>query len=175
MADYNVQMKQYNGTSFDNILPYASQALTLAGGGGATEIIAQARVGLSQFATGSYVGNGATSFDINVGFTPKIVIVQSDTPSYSNGPSVSSDIKRTLSNRSNDSYYSIFWINGLSDSTLIRIYKNRNFYYVYQKCTVDGNIVNFSLKASNSVIADQLKPDYICNISGKKYVWVAFG
>lgn len=34
MADYNVQMKQYNGTSFDNILPYASQALTLAGGGG---------------------------------------------------------------------------------------------------------------------------------------------
>nr|DAO69337.1 MAG TPA: hypothetical protein [Caudoviricetes sp.] len=34
MADYNVQMKQYNGTSFDNILPYASQAFTLAGGGG---------------------------------------------------------------------------------------------------------------------------------------------
>ena len=33
MADYNVQMKQYNGTSFDNILPYSSQALTLAGGG----------------------------------------------------------------------------------------------------------------------------------------------
>lgn len=30
MADYNVQMKQYNGTSFDNILPYASK---IAGGG----------------------------------------------------------------------------------------------------------------------------------------------
>lgn len=32
MADYKVQMKQYNGTGFDNILPYASQAETLRGG-----------------------------------------------------------------------------------------------------------------------------------------------
>ena len=32
MADYNVRMKQYNGTDFDNILPYASQAETLRGG-----------------------------------------------------------------------------------------------------------------------------------------------
>ena len=77
MADYNVQMKQYNGTSFDNILPYASQALTLAGGGGATEIIAQARAGLSQIATGSYVGTGTHGEGnptvINCGFKPKVV------------------------------------------------------------------------------------------------------
>ena len=36
MADYNVQMKQYNGTSFDNILPHAylaDTATVLAGGG----------------------------------------------------------------------------------------------------------------------------------------------
>lgn len=36
MADYNVQMKQYNGTSFDNILPHAylaDIATELAGGG----------------------------------------------------------------------------------------------------------------------------------------------
>lgn len=64
MADYNVQMKQYNGTSFDNILPYASQALTLARGG-ATEIITQARAGLSQIATGSYVGNGITQYSMS--------------------------------------------------------------------------------------------------------------
>ena len=75
MADYNVQMKQYNGTSFDNILPYASQALTLAGGGGATEIIAQARAGLSQIATGSYVGNGQTNLNIALGFKPKFIYV----------------------------------------------------------------------------------------------------
>lgn len=76
MADYNVQMKQYNGTSFDNILPYASQALTLAGGGGATEIIAQARAGLSQIATGSYVGNGQNTVLVQVGFKPKIIMIQ---------------------------------------------------------------------------------------------------
>ena len=79
MADYNVQMKQFNGTSFDNILPYASQALTLAGGGGATDIIAQARAGLSQIATGSYVGNGAATKDTTVSivlpFAPKLVII----------------------------------------------------------------------------------------------------
>ena len=79
MADYNVQMKQYNGTSFDNILPYASQALTLAGGGGATEIIAQARAGLSQIATGSYVGNGNWNQNyvvtLNFGFKPRLVFI----------------------------------------------------------------------------------------------------
>ena len=79
MADYNVQMKQYNGTSFDNILPYASQALTLAGGGGATEIIAQARAGLSQIATGSYVGTGTYGASnptvITCGFKPKYVVI----------------------------------------------------------------------------------------------------
>lgn len=79
MADYNVQMKQYNGTSFDNILPYASQALTLAGGGSATEIIAQARAGLSQIASGSYVGNGNWdqnySVTLNLGFKPRLVFI----------------------------------------------------------------------------------------------------
>lgn len=77
MADYNVQMKQFNGASFDNILPYASQALTLAGGGGATEIIAQARAGLSQIATGSYVGNGVytSPTQINIGFKPKLIFI----------------------------------------------------------------------------------------------------
>ena len=80
MADYNVQMKQYNGTGFDNILPYASQALTLAGGGGATDIIAQARAGLSQIATGSYVGTGTQGIASNpiilsIGFKPQVLIL----------------------------------------------------------------------------------------------------
>lgn len=86
MADYNVQMKQYNGTSFDNILPYASQALTLAGGG-ATEIIAQARAGLSQIATGSYVGNGVytSPTQINVGFKSKLIILYMSTSFQKSG------------------------------------------------------------------------------------------
>ena len=31
MADYNVNMKQWNGTSFDNVLPLAYNALALNG------------------------------------------------------------------------------------------------------------------------------------------------
>ena len=82
MADYNVQMKQFNGTNFDNILPHAylaDTATVLAGGGGATEIIAQARAGLSQIATGSYVGNGNYGQNnptvINCGFKPKVLML----------------------------------------------------------------------------------------------------
>ena len=90
MADYEVQMKQFNGTSFDNILPHASQALTLAGGGSATEIIAQSRAGLSQIATGSYVGNGVytSPTQIQVGFRPKIIFFgtrRSISQEYTNG------------------------------------------------------------------------------------------
>ena len=90
MADYKVQMKQFNGMNFDNILPYASQALTLAGGGSATEIIAQSRAGLSQIATGSYVGNGVytSPTQIQVGFRPKIIFFgtrRSISQEYRNG------------------------------------------------------------------------------------------
>ena len=90
MADYKVQMKQFNGMNFDNILPYASQALTLAGGGSATEIIAQSRAGLSQIATGSYVGNGVytSPTQIQVGFRPKTIFFgtrRSISQKYTNG------------------------------------------------------------------------------------------
>ena len=92
MADYNVQMKQFNGTSFDNILPHASEALTLAGGGGATEIIAQARAGLSQIATGSYVGTGTYGRSnptvITCGFKPKIVVFVFDSAESSTNSNV---------------------------------------------------------------------------------------
>lgn len=90
MADYKVKMKQFNGINFDNILPYASQALTLAGGGSATEIITQSRAGLSQIATGSYVGNGVytSPTQIQVGFRPKTIFFgtrRSISQEYANG------------------------------------------------------------------------------------------
>ena len=126
MADYNVQMKQYNGTSFDNILPYASQALTLAGGGGATEIIAQARAGLSQIATGSYVGTGTQGIASNpiilsIGFKPQVLIltkidtIQSDgNVLWKNGLQVSEATEMTggnvnvyLNSQSNSTYSTV--------------------------------------------------------------------
>lgn len=79
MADYKVQMKQYNGTGFDNILPYASQAETLRGGGTASDLITQARAGLCQIATGSYVGTGVysegTTITLNTTFKPKMLFI----------------------------------------------------------------------------------------------------
>ena len=51
----------------------------MRGGGGATEIIAQARAGLSQITTGSYVGTGATGTiyqqeEVDVGLVKEIVL-----------------------------------------------------------------------------------------------------
>ena len=76
MADYNVQMKQYNGTSFDNILPYASK---IAGGGGDSEIITTDGVALSRVASGQYVGTGTSrKVDLVIPFKPKVVFLYSN-------------------------------------------------------------------------------------------------
>lgn len=131
---------------------------------------------MSQIATGSYVGNGATSFNINVGFSPKIVLVQSDILSFHGGATAGGiGIKRNLSTRELNAYYSIFWINGLSDSVIVIEYENSKYYSIYQKCVVNGNNINVSLYASDSLFPGTLYPKYICNNSSEKYVWIAFG
>lgn len=156
MADYNVQMKQYNGTSFDNILPYASQALTLAGGGGATEIIAQARAGLSQIATGSYVGNGTSGLNnptvITCGFKPKIVLIYNindPVGKYGSEPAVyclgmagwlENVVHSTFGDR-----YSMEWT---QTNTGLSWYTNRD---------------------------DVYGPTYQNNLSGREYRWIALG
>lgn len=60
MADYNVNMKQWNGTSFDNVLPLAYDAKQL-GGKTYQEIKAYIDGAYGEKAAvvaGSYVGNG---------------------------------------------------------------------------------------------------------------------
>lgn len=153
MADYNVQMKQYNGTSFDNILPYASQALTLAGGGSATEIIAQARAGLSQIATGSYVGTGTYGQSnptvINCGFKPRMVVF-----------GVSG-----VTIRENMAYSLIFglplygWIEGVSDISSSQI-KNAKARY-----SETDNGLSFW---GNGALEQN-------NVNSTRYFWIAFG
>ena len=65
MADYNVNMKQWNGTSFDNVLPLAYNALKV-GGKTYDEIVGfvNSLVGIggynARIAFGSYTGTGAT-------------------------------------------------------------------------------------------------------------------
>lgn len=194
MADYNVQMKQYNGTSFDNILPYASQALTLAGGGGATEIIAQARAGLSQIATGSYVGNGRNTegnfLTLTFPFAPKILFVFSALDIEFHSKS-NMTVQRFMGYSNEDEkltavdapdYVAPFsvWIEGMTKSV---IYMNRgssnsrtsslvNF-------TANGNSISMSLsKAQPSSSYDKFTPPdaaYIFNKSSNTYHWIAFG
>lgn len=163
MADYNVQMKQYNGTSFDNILPYASQALTLAGVGGATEIIAQARAGLSQIATGSYVGTGTYGPEnptvIVCGFRPKMVLFYSNSYYLFNSAPVNKwGIKSSI-----DIYGCniIGWFEGVD--TMTNVYGST--WDVYYTQTDRG--LSFYVSGER---ADEFEQN---NISGQTYSWLA--
>ena len=84
MSDYNVNIKQFNGTDYDNILPHAYLAdiatnannAEKLGGVGKSDIITQAREGLCRIATGSYIGNGVYTSPTTfyVGAKPKLVL-----------------------------------------------------------------------------------------------------
>ena len=80
MADYNVNMKQWNGTSFDNVLPLAYNALAL---NGKTALDIQREINA---ATGLFVG----STDVVLGYTPLAVVVSNLTisSSWSSGSSI---------------------------------------------------------------------------------------
>ena len=155
MADYNVQMKQYNGTSFDNILPYASQALTLAGGGGATEIIAKARVGLSQIATGGYVGTGTYGASnptvITCGFKPKVVLFI--------GPEVKTS--------DNQGYmFGLTFVGWFEGATEVPVSSGSSAILHF---TPTGAGLSFYVDGSNS------SPIFQNNANGGTYKWVALG
>lgn len=80
MADYNVNMKQWNGSSFDNVLPLAYNALAL---NGKNVLDIQREINA---ATGLFVG----STDVVLGYTPLAVVVSNLTisSSWSSGKSV---------------------------------------------------------------------------------------
>ena len=202
MADYNVQMKQYNGMSFDNILPYASQALTLAGGGGATEIIAQARAGLSQIATGSYVGNGVYTSPtrINIGFKPKLIFIGEGLSVSSLGPSTSVEASHKYVNGVNTNWFSFnsnkmgatypdtsiySTFNGamfvIDDIPLTVYYEGtRNFSrYIVLSASFDAGVVSLtqtSYVASNSSFSGEFRnAKYQFNANGVTYYYTAIG
>ena len=74
MADYNVNMKQWNGSSFDNVLPLAYNALALNG-----QTLQDIQNGELQMIRGSYIGTGlygsANPNTITVPFTPQLVFI----------------------------------------------------------------------------------------------------
>lgn len=86
MADYNVNMKQWNGTSFDNVLPLAFNSKAL--GGKSYDDITQYTQSLVNKSTGvvkalgTYVGNGVVGEDkpttITFDFYPVVIFVVAD-------------------------------------------------------------------------------------------------
>lgn len=88
MADYNVNMKQWNGTSFDNVLPLAYNAKQLEG-----QSLAEVKQwvqdnGLLLY-TGQYTGTGtygqSNKNTLTFNFEPKLVLITTLSTSYSNG------------------------------------------------------------------------------------------
>lgn len=207
MADYNVQMKQYNGTSFDNILPHAyladratdadhatsadsaNTATELAGGGGATEIITTARSGLSQIATGSYVGNGtvgeSNAITIQCGFKPKFLwVTTTRTPPFSRGKKY--DIHNSMQSPSGvvntNSYFnsSGVWIESESNKMPVYVSYGNDSMSLTQINRVfqpmqDG--IKFYAEKTNigSGASLELTSEMQLNNSGTYYYWVAIG
>lgn len=77
MADYNVNMKQWNGTSFDNVLPLAYNAKQL-GGQSLAEVKQWVQDNGLLLYTGQYVGTGTYGESnptvITCGFKPKMIV-----------------------------------------------------------------------------------------------------
>ena len=74
MADYNVNMKQWNGTSFDNVLPLAYNS-NLLNGSSLFDIQQYVKNNGLLLFTGTYLGNGSESMkSVTFPFIPKIFI-----------------------------------------------------------------------------------------------------
>lgn len=175
MADYNVQMKQYNGTSFDNILPYASQALTLAGGGGATEIIAQARAGLSQIATGSYGGTGTYGESnptvIICGFKPKYVWVM---PEYRTSTAFfSGSINQKIINMTGSSESTtMLFMDAMPSDIVLSCDTSYNMEIMMKVSFTNTGIKFYCYNGRNGNGANET---YQMNTRGMTYRYIAFG
>lgn len=90
MADYNVNMKQWNGTSFDNVLPLAYNAKQL-GGQSLAEVKQWVQDNNLLLYTGQYTGTGtygkSNPVSIQFPFEPKLFIFPIST--YDNYPASS--------------------------------------------------------------------------------------
>lgn len=145
MADYNVNMKQWNGTSFDNVLPLAYNAKQLEG-----QSLAEVKQwvqdnGLLLY-TGQYTGTGMYGVNnptsITFPFEPIVLI----------GPIEVTSSKRTIniSKYMKTSYEEQYWF----------------YYYVYLKISADRKTISWYSDSD----ADQQ-----FNTSGLTYYFAAIG
>ena len=105
MADYNVNMKQWNGTSFDNVLPLAYNAKQL-GGQSLAEVKQWVQDNGLLLYTGSYIGTGtygeSLPTKLTFPFEPIIIFM----PAYLTYDNHGWDIIQT--NMVMESYYSFY-------------------------------------------------------------------
>ena len=145
MADYNVNMKQWNGTSFDNVLPLAYNAKQLEGQSLAAVKQWVQDNGLFLY-TGQYTGTGtygkSKPTSITFPFEPIILIgpVDVDT-SYR---------PINISNYMQTSYAQQYWFG----------------YYIYLKISANKKTISWY---SSSDVTEQL------NASGHTYYYAAIG
>ena len=75
--NYNINMKKFNGTDYDNLLPLAYNALNSQQLDGKT--FNEIQTLFSHIAIGSYIGTGTYGQNnptiINCGFKPKLIII----------------------------------------------------------------------------------------------------
>ena len=118
-------------------------------GGGATEIIAQARAGLSQIATGSYVGTGtygeSEKNSLNFDFSPKLLVISS------------SESKKEF-------FAIINYYNGIGFN------EKASDYYSYNNKYLRSQIANNSISWY-----EQYAAEYQGNLNGVVYNYIAFG
>ena len=145
MADYNVNMKQWNGTSFDNVLPLAYNAKQLEG-----QILAEVKQwvqdnGLLLY-TGQYTGTGTYGYgnptSITFPFEPIVLIGPIDLNSSSR--------VLNLSQYMSTFYEERYWFG----------------YYVKLKISEDGKTISWY---SSSNASQQ------SNSSGQTYYYAAIG
>ena len=146
MADYNVNMKQWNGTSFDNVLPLAYNAKQLEG-----QSLADVKQwvqdnGLMLY-TGSYMGTGiygeSNPTTLTFPFEPIIIFM----PAYLTGENRGWDIIQTnMVTESYGGFYNTFasgvcFIKSSTDRKTFSLLSTQNPNYQYN---VGGQIYHFA-------------------------------
>lgn len=187
MADYNVNMKQWNGSSFDNVLPLAYNAKQL-GGKTYKEILSGLDNTFGKIAVGSYTGNGtygATNPNtLTFDFKPKFVLIYNITSrwegSYGNTLNYPKDVGHVggveyiglLSSGTNsmfvipaqllgENYQAIYWSGTRATITFCRYAR------------VVGNTLNFysTLSKADQFNNNESEGNYVI----PNYVYIAFG
>ena len=162
MADYNVNMKQWNGTSFDNVLPLAYDS-KLLNGKTYTDIQNWVNSGKLVYESKSYVGTGTAGKKhenvITFAFKPSILFFPNQT-------------------KMNDYIYSgmiainTSWIDTKYDTTAFLTPSIDSSIGIYIKKSYNGR--TFSWYAASRT-GSASKPQYQMNESGVTYYCSAIG